>query len=83
MIKGMEEGLILENAKAGGHKESKIESMEFAPFVNYKVRGSKRNFTKLRVTISEGKNRELRRFFAHFGANILDLKRIAFVNRIN
>jgi len=33
---------------------------------------------KLQVTISEGKNRELRRFFAHFGAKVLDLKRVGF-----
>jgi 16S rRNA uridine-516 pseudouridylate synthase and related pseudouridylate synthases len=36
------------------------------------------NFTKLRVTIAEGKNRELRRFFGHFEANVLDLKRVEF-----
>jgi len=32
----------------------------------------------LRVTINEGKNRELRRFFGHFDAKVLDLKRVAF-----
>jgi 23S rRNA pseudouridine2605 synthase len=30
------------------------------------------------VALSEGKNRELRRFFAHFGAEVVDLKRISF-----
>jgi len=78
MERAMQEGLELEDAKAGGHEKSKIQTMEFAPFVNYEVRGASSNFTKLRVTIAEGKNRELRRFFGHFGANVLDLKRVAF-----
>ncbi|MBL0721227.1 MAG: rRNA pseudouridine synthase [Sulfurovum sp.] len=78
MIKGMEEGLVLNDARVGGHANSKITSMEFAPFDNYKLRAEGLHFTKLRVTISEGKNRELRRFFGHFGATILDLKRVSF-----
>ena len=78
MQEAMREGLILDDARAGGHESSKIYSMEFAPFVNYEIRGSNNNFTKLRVTIAEGKNRELRRFFGHFEATVLDLKRVAF-----
>ncbi len=52
--------------------------MEFAPFQEVTVRGQSGKYTKLRVTITEGKNRELRRFFGHFGAKVLDLKRVAF-----
>ena len=78
MIKAMQEGLVLEDASAGAHEKSKVKSMEFAPFLGFKVRGSSGKYTKLRVTIAEGKNRELRRFFAHFGANVLDLKRVAY-----
>ncbi len=78
MTEAMREGLVLDDARAGGHESSKIYSMEFAPFVSYEIRGVSRNFTKLRVTIAEGKNRELRRFFGHFEANVLDLKRVAF-----
>ncbi|HHB95026.1 MAG TPA: rRNA pseudouridine synthase, partial [Campylobacterales bacterium] len=78
MEEAMREGLVLDDARAGGHEKSKIYSMEFEPFVNYEVRGITGKFTKLRVTIAEGKNRELRRFFGHFDANILDLKRVAF-----
>jgi 23S rRNA pseudouridine2605 synthase len=52
--------------------------MEFAPFAHFEVRGEGQSFSKLRVTITEGKNRELRRFFAHFEAKVLDLKRVAF-----
>ncbi len=78
MEQAMQEGLVLDDARAGGHEKSKIYSMEFAPFIHYEVRGVSKHFTKLRVTINEGKNRELRRFFGHFGANVLDLKRIEF-----
>lgn len=78
MEEAMREGLILDDARAGGHEQSKVYSMEFAPFVHYEIRGVSAHFTKLRVTISEGKNRELRRFFGHFEANVLDLKRVEF-----
>jgi len=78
MLKAMEEGLSLEDARAGGHERSKIDSMEFAPFKDIKIRSESGKYTKLRVTITEGKNRELRRFFAHFGAKVLDLKRVSF-----
>ena len=78
MMTAMQEGLVLEDARAGAHEKSKIFSMEFAPFAHYEIRGEGKNFSKLRVTITEGKNRELRRFFAHFGAKVLDLKRVAF-----
>ena len=78
MIGAMKEGLVLDDARAGAHEKSKIYSMEFAPFAHFEVRSEGKNFSKLRVTITEGKNRELRRFFAHFDAKVLDLKRIAF-----
>jgi len=78
MLAAMREGLVLEDARAGAHEKSPISRMEFAPFAAYELRGQSGKFAKLRVTITEGKNRELRRFFAHFGAKILDLKRVAF-----
>ena len=78
MMDAMNDGLVLDDARAGAHEKSKIYSMEFAPFANVEIRSEGKSFTKLRVTITEGKNRELRRFFAHFGANVLDLKRVAF-----
>ena len=78
MMEAMQEGIVLEDATAGAHEKSKITSMEFAPFAYYEIRSEGKNFTKLRVTITEGKNRELRRFFAHFGTKVLDLKRVAF-----
>jgi len=78
MIDAMKEGLVLDDARAGAHEKSKIYAMEFAPFAHFEIRNEGKNFTKLRVTITEGKNRELRRFFAHFDAKVLDLKRVAF-----
>jgi 23S rRNA pseudouridine2605 synthase len=78
MITAMKEGLVLDDARAGAHEKSKIFSMEFAPFAHFEMRAEGKNFSKLRVTITEGKNRELRRFFAHFEAKVLDLKRVAF-----
>ena len=78
MVTAMKEGLVLDDARAGAHEKSKIYSMEFAPFAHFEVRAEGKNFSKLRVTITEGKNRELRRFFAHFDAKVLDLKRVAF-----
>ncbi len=65
MLRAMEEGLVLEDASAGGHEKSEITRMEFAPFAEVAIRGQSGKYTKLRVTITEGKNRELRRFFAH------------------
>lgn len=78
MIESMKEGLVLDDARAGGHEKSKIYTMEFAPFTHFEIRSEGQNFSKLRVTIQEGQNRELRRFFAHFDAKVLDLKRISF-----
>jgi 23S rRNA pseudouridine2605 synthase len=78
MITAMKEGLVLDDARAGAHEKSKIYSMEFAPFAHFEIRAEGAHYSKLRVTITEGKNRELRRFFAHFEAKVLDLKRVAF-----
>ncbi len=78
MIKAMKEGLSAKVATKGAHEKSKITSMEFAPFLGWKIQSSTKNFTKLKVIITEGKNRELRRFFAYFDSEVLDLKRVEF-----
>jgi 23S rRNA pseudouridine2605 synthase len=78
MMQAMREGLVLEDASAGAHELAPEGGMRFAPFADFQVRGQSGRYTKLRVTITEGKNRELRRFFAHFGAEVLDLKRVAY-----
>jgi 23S rRNA pseudouridine2605 synthase len=74
----MKNGLNLDDATAGAHKNSKIKSMEFAPFNGYNIQKNTNNFSILKVSISEGKNRELRRFFAYFDTPVKDLKRIDF-----
>lgn len=78
MIDAMLNGIKIEDATAGGHEKSTIKQMEFKPFAEVYIRSEKPKYTKLRVTITEGKNRELRRFFAYFGAKVLDLKRVAY-----
>jgi 23S rRNA pseudouridine2605 synthase len=70
--------MYLEDATAGAHSHSKVKSMEFKPFLGYKIQKNHHNYSILKVALSEGKNRELRRFFAHFGTEIADLKRISF-----
>lgn len=78
MKSAMLEGLYLEDATKGAHEQSKIRSMEFKPFMAYHVFGSSGGYTKLKVMINEGKNRELRRFFAYFDAEVVDLKRVSY-----
>ena len=78
MEQAMLNGMFIEDATAGGHSHSKITSMEFKPFLGYKIQKNAPNYSILKVAISEGKNRELRRFFAHFEAEVADLKRISF-----
>ncbi|MDP1783902.1 MAG: pseudouridine synthase [Sulfuricurvum sp.] len=74
----MGEGLELEDATAGAHEHSKVESMSFAPFYAYQVQKDQGDYSILKVAIGEGQNRELRRFFAHFGVEVVDLKRLSF-----
>lgn len=71
-------GLELDDATKGARKDSKIKAMTFAPFLGYKIDSNKENFSKLKVSINEGKNRELRRFFAHFNLDVMDLKRVEY-----
>ena len=77
MEEGMKNGVFIDS-KVGAHKDSKIDSMQIAPFLGYKIIKNSPTFSKLKVAISEGKNRELRRFFAYFGSKIVDLKRVSF-----
>ncbi len=78
MESAMREGLIAQDARKGGHQDSKIFSMEFAPFANYRIIKNRPTYSTLKVTIKEGKNRELRRFFAYFDAEVVDLKRVSY-----
>lgn len=78
MEKAMQQGMRLEDARAGGHAKSSVTSMEFTPFFAYQILKNGPAYSRIRVAIGEGKNRELRRFFAHFGTQVLDLHRISF-----
>ncbi len=78
METAMTQGLELDDATAGGHAASKVESMNFAPFYAFQVQKNRPDYSVLKIAIGEGQNREVRRFFAHFGAEVVDLKRLSF-----
>jgi 23S rRNA pseudouridine2605 synthase len=78
MIEAMNSGIELEDATAGAHEKTEQKSMSFAPFVGYEIQKSGRNYSKLKVALTEGQNREIRRFFASFGTDVLDLKRVSY-----
>jgi 23S rRNA pseudouridine2605 synthase len=78
MLNAMENGIILDNATAGAYEQSTITQMEFKPFIKWQIGKNGKKISTLKVAISEGKNRELRRFFAYFNAPVMDLKRVSF-----
>jgi len=78
MEMGMKQGLDLEDASAGGHELSDVTAMHFAPFFAYQIIKNKGDYSVLKIAIGEGHNREVRRFFAHFDAEVVDLKRLSF-----
>jgi 23S rRNA pseudouridine2605 synthase len=78
MEAAMKGGLELDDASAGGHELSKVTSMSFAPFFAYRIEKNTPKYSILKIGITEGKNREIRRFFSHFGAEVADLKRLSY-----
>ncbi len=74
----MQKGMELEDASLGGHELSNIKSMNFAPFFAYNIVKNSPTYSIIKIAISEGKNREVRRFFAHFNRDVVDLKRLSF-----
>ena len=74
----MQNGLTIEDATTGAHKNNKIKSMTFAPFLAYDIQSNGQKYSKIKVVINEGKNRELRRFFAQFNLDVLVLKRLEY-----
>ncbi|MCG3672194.1 pseudouridine synthase [Aliarcobacter butzleri] len=74
----MQNGITIEDATSGAYKGTKIKSMNFAPFLAYDIQTNGTKHSKIKVVINEGKNRELRRFFAHFNLDVLDLKRLEY-----
>ena len=75
MIEAMEKGIV---ATKGAHEKSDIKELEIKPFLSYQIIKNSPKYSVLKVAISEGKNRELRRFFAHFGKDVVDLKRLSY-----
>jgi len=78
MINAMNDGLFIEDATKGAHACSKITSMEFKPFESFNIIKNTEKFSKIKVAISEGQNRELRRFFGYFDRTVVDLTRVAY-----
>ena len=68
----MQRGLEIDDATKGAYKKTKIKSMNFAPFLAYDIQTNGEKISKIKVVISEGKNRELRRFFGYFGLDVMD-----------
>lgn len=78
IVTAMREGLFAKDATKGAHAKTQIKSMEFKPFLAYRVFESSGGYTKIKVILSEGQNRELRRFFGYFDLEVVELKRTAF-----
>lgn len=78
MENAMNEGLENVTVTEGGHEKSDIKTMSFAPFYAYKIDKNAKTYSRLKIAIGEGKNREIRRFFAYFNREVVDLKRISF-----
>lgn len=78
VITAMREGFYAKDATKGAHAKTKQISMEFKPFLAYKIISQSGGYTRLKVIINEGQNRELRRFFGYFDLEVMDLKRVSF-----
>jgi 23S rRNA pseudouridine2605 synthase len=78
VIEAMENGLQIRGSNLGAFEGTEIRDMDIEPFKWFDIAKSNRNYSILKVAISEGKNRELRRFFAHFNLEVLDLKRVSY-----
>lgn len=74
----MKEGFFAKDATKGAHAKTTIKSMNFKPFEAFEIFGSSGGYTKMRVLITEGQNRELRRFFGYFDLEVMDLKRVSY-----
>lgn len=78
IISAMENGLTIDDSIEGAHEDTDITTMDFKPFLWFDIQTNTPKFSKLKVAITEGKNRELRRFFGYFKAKVMDLKRVSF-----
>ena len=53
-----------------------IKNINYSPF-KFKILSKSRIQSKIRLTINEGKNREIRKIFEHLGYKVIDLERIS------
>ena len=67
VVTAIREGFFAADASKGAHAKSKIKSMEFKPFLGYRIMPSSGGYTKIKAIINEGQNRELRRFLLCYG----------------
>ena len=76
----MEEAMMegIEVGAEGAHEKTNQKKLKLEPFLNYQIIKNSPKYSTIKVAIKEGKNRELRRFFAHFGRDVLDLKRLSY-----
>jgi 23S rRNA pseudouridine2605 synthase len=78
LMTAMQNGLEIRGSSAGGHEATKVENMDIQAFEWFEILKSGNNYSSIKVSIKEGKNRELRRFFAQFNLDVLDLKRVSY-----
>ena len=78
IARSMENGEWIEVGKKGAHPKSDIDKLLLAPFIDFEILKDTPKFPRVRVTLKEGKNRELRRFFAYFNYEVRDLKRVGY-----
>lgn len=78
VIKAMKEGMELDDATKGAHEKTKIKKMSFSPFAWFEIQKNTPNYSIVKVALTEGKNREIRRFFAGFDLEVVDLKRLSY-----
>ena len=69
-------GKIDSEALLNASKGITIKNVTYSPF-KFKILSKGRIQSKIRLTINEGKNREIRKIFDHLGYKVIDLERIS------
>ena len=69
-------GKIDSEALLNASKGITIKNFSYSPF-KFKILSKGRIQSKIRLTINEGKNREIRKIFDHLGYKVIDLERIS------
>ena len=72
------QGVLTKAHLESAFKGLTIDRVTYAPIVIERLASADASFGWCRVTLREGKNREIRRVFAFWGLKVLRLKRVAF-----